>query len=67
MNTKNNIPADPKPALTLCEAAHLLRMSVPTLRKLIRAGKVPAYNVGTGERAHYRVPSDYVNSHRWTR
>lgn len=60
-------PASQQPALTIAEAARLLRMSVPTLRKLIKAGKVPAYDIGTGQRAHYRIPTDYVYSFRWAR
>jgi excisionase family DNA binding protein len=44
-----NVPAE-RPFLTVQEVSELLRVSVYTVRRWIKAGALPAYKVGRGWR-----------------
>ena len=47
----------PYPFFSVEDLAACLRLSRPTLRKMIEAGVVPAVRVGTGSaRQHWRIP-----------
>jgi len=42
---------------TVDECAKLLKSSDKTIRRLIRKGKLQAYDIGAGERNVYRIPT----------
>ena len=44
--TKDTAPIEPTTALSVEEAARITRQSVPTIRRLIRCGKLPHCRVG---------------------
>lgn len=49
-----------KNLLTATEAAHELRISKLTLVRWLKSGKVPAFKVGFGIRAEWRIEYDVV-------
>lgn len=46
--------------LTVAEAAEILRLSDLTIRRFIKAGRIPAFKLGAGPRAGYRIPAEAI-------
>ena len=63
--TVMTIPDQPRAYLTVAEVAAELACSEPTVRRRIRAGEIPAVQLG-GERSPVRIPRAALEAWLWS-